>query len=371
MRDGALVVTDPFKESVQEIDLGGTTPDPGNMRNVFINGAGRYAVGQNTLLNTNGLITLEYINSPGQFFVIDDISAGGFGPGDRQGFGLVRETIVDGTDLDGQPAPLTTGNSGGWSWQYTWYYTGGFPYAWTTYAAISQTPGGASGAATGAYSNQIFQRHWWDLCGRAGVGRRLRVGIANGTLTQQDGADFTNRLVIQLYVYQEMLDHPEAATLLPSTIRNNGAGWYTQSASSGEYENLGQFPNGKDKGYRFRWSTFGNTVLGQLPYVTGVSDNDQITAAAGLSHYVVYNINATDKAAANSVLASGTIGENNRLYSSGDTVDVLQFNQPYDWSAATTAAADVFDLKYTYVGPVQASPLFVKLIQARTIRRRN
>ena len=79
VRDGALVVTDPFKESVQVIDLGGTTPDPGNMRNVFINGAGRYAVGQNTLLNTNGLITLEYINSPGQFFVIDDISAGGFG----------------------------------------------------------------------------------------------------------------------------------------------------------------------------------------------------------------------------------------------------------------------------------------------------
>ena len=78
--------------------------------------------------------------------------------------------------------------------------------------------------------------------------------FANGTLTQQDGADFTNRLVNQLYVYQEMIDHPEAATLLPTTVRNNGAGWYTQSASTGEYENLGQFPNGKDKGYRFRWS---------------------------------------------------------------------------------------------------------------------
>jgi hypothetical protein len=185
----------------------------------------------------------------------------------------------------------------------------------------------------------------------------MRFGIANGTLTQQDGADFTNRLVNQLYVYQEMIDHPEAATLLPSTVRTNGAGWYTQSASSGEYENLGQFPNGKDKGYRFRWSTFGNTVLGQLPYVTGVSDNDQITAAAGLSHYVVYDVNATDKAAANSVLATGTIGANNRLYAAGTTVDVLQFNQPYDFS--NTPSADVFDLKYTYVGPVQASPLFV------------
>ena len=29
VRDGALIVTDPFKESVSTIDLGGTTPDPG------------------------------------------------------------------------------------------------------------------------------------------------------------------------------------------------------------------------------------------------------------------------------------------------------------------------------------------------------
>ena len=357
VRDGALVVTDPFNESVQEIDLGGTTPDPGNLRNVFINGAGRYAVGQNTLLNTNGLITLEYINSPGQFFVIDDISAGGFGVGDRQGFGLVAEDIVDGTNLRGGPAPLTTGNSGGWSFQYTWYYTGGYPYGWTSYFSTNQTPGAAGGGATGAYSSQTAQRQWWDLCGRAGVGRRLRVGIANGTLTQQDGADFTNRLVIQLYVYQEMIDHPDAASLLPATVINNGAGWYTQSASSGEYENLGQFPNGKDKGYRFRWSTFGNTVLGMLPYVTGVSDNDQITAASGLSHYVVYDVDAADKTAANSVLGTGTIGANNRLYSQGTTIDILQFNQPYDFP--NTTAANVFELKYTYVGPVQASPLFV------------
>ena len=357
VRDGALVVTDPFKESVQEIDLGGTTPDPGNMRAVFINGAGRYAVGQNTLLNTNGLITLEYINSPGQFFVIDDVSAGGFGPGDRQGFGLVAEDIVDGTNLRGGPAPLSTGNSGGWSFQYTWYYTGGFPYGWTSYFSTNQTPGGSGGSATGAYSGQVSQRQWWDLCGRAGVGRRMRFGIANGTLTQQDGADFSNRLVNQMYVYQEMIDHPDAATLLPATVRNNGAGWYTQSASTGEYENLGQFPNGKDKGYRFRWSTFGNTVLGQLPYLTGVSDNDQITAASGLSHYVVYNVNATDRAAANAELAIGTIGPNNRFWAENDTVAVLQFNQPYNFP--NTPSENVFELKYTYVGPVQASPLFV------------
>ena len=68
---------------------------------------------------------------------------------------------------------------------------------------------------------------------------------------------------------------------------------------SGEYENMGTFPNGNDKGYRFRWSTFGNTSLNQLPYVQGVSSNDQIAAAAGNSHYVVYDANATDVAAAN------------------------------------------------------------------------
>ena len=35
VRDGALVVTNPFNESVSQIDLGGTTPDPGTLSNVF------------------------------------------------------------------------------------------------------------------------------------------------------------------------------------------------------------------------------------------------------------------------------------------------------------------------------------------------
>ena len=34
VRDGALIVTNPFLETVSEIDLGGTTPDPGNMAKV-------------------------------------------------------------------------------------------------------------------------------------------------------------------------------------------------------------------------------------------------------------------------------------------------------------------------------------------------
>jgi hypothetical protein len=91
--------------------------------------------------------------------------------------------------------------------------------------------------------------------------------------------------------------------------------------------------------------------------MTGVSSNDQITAAAGQSHYVVYNINATDKSAANSVLATATIGSNNRLYSAGDTCDVLQFNQPYDFP--NTSSGNVFPLGYQSVSAVQASPLFV------------
>ena len=58
---------------------------------------------------------------------------------------------------------------------------------------------------------------------------------------------------------------------------------------------------------------FGNTTLSQLPYVTGVSSNDQITAASGQSHYVVYNVVNGDKSNANAVIATGTIGPNNRL----------------------------------------------------------
>ena len=155
-----------------------------------------------------------------------------------------------------------------------------------------------------------------------------------------------------------MVDHPEFATLAPSVVQTNGVGWYTYAATAGEFENMGQFPDGNDKGYRFRWSTFGNTTLNQLPYVTGVSNNDQITAAAGNSHYVVYNADAADVAAANAVLGNSLIGPNNRLHPESTTVHLLQFNQPYDWAGATTDEADVFELKYTYVGAVQASPLF-------------
>ena len=111
VKDGAIIVTNPFLETVSEIDLGGTTPDPGNMAKVSLDGSGRYTTGINAnQANNNGLVTLEYINTPGQFFVIEDIDGGVFGPGDRQGFGLVRETIVDRTDLDGGSAVLSGGS---------------------------------------------------------------------------------------------------------------------------------------------------------------------------------------------------------------------------------------------------------------------
>ena len=295
IKDGALIVTDPFRESISAVDLGATTPDPGTLTNVYIDGTGRYSVGASTLNNLNGLATLEYINTPGQFFAIADIDGGVFGPGDRQSFGLVAEDIYDGTNLRGGVAPFSGGNSGGWSLSYSWYYTGGYPYGWTTYVTSNQTPGGSGISATGTFGGQSTHRNWWELATLAGVGKSLRVGIANGTLTDKSGQNFSNRLVMQLYVSQEMFDHPQASSKLPANVLNNGVGWYAMAATAGEYENLGQFPNGKDKGYRFRWSTFGNTTLSQLPYVTGVSDNDQITSASGQSHYVVYGVNAADK----------------------------------------------------------------------------
>ena len=66
VKDGALIVTDPFKESISNVDLGGTTPDPGHLFKVQLDGSGCYTTGtQASQLNNNGLVTLEYINSPG------------------------------------------------------------------------------------------------------------------------------------------------------------------------------------------------------------------------------------------------------------------------------------------------------------------
>ena len=358
VRNGALTVTDPATEVTSAIDLGGTTPDPGHLVLVEINGAGQYQTGTlATQANNNGLLTLEYVNGPGQFFVITDIGGPGFGPGDRQGFGLVRETLVDQTDLDGGAAPLAGGMAGGWSLGYYMFYTGGFPYIWTTYTDAAQTPAGAGNAAAGTFSGQSTQRDWWEACILANKPHTCRWGIADGENSDQSGQNFGNRLIAQFYVYQEMLDTPAAAAKLPAAVITNGEGYYTCYATGADYENMGQFPDGQDKGYRFRWSTFGRTTLTQLPFLQGVPTNDQITTASGLSHYVVYNCDATDKAAANSVMATGATTANNPLQGAGVEVVVLQFNQPYDFP--NTPAGQVFELNFSYVSAVTQSPIFV------------
>ena len=113
-----------------------------------------------------------------------------------------------------------------------------------------------------------------------------------------------------------------------------------------------------DKGYRFRWSTFGSTTLNQLPYVQGVpSVNDQIAAATGLSYYLVYEPGEGDKSAANVTLATGTTSAENPFYVSKEVV-LLQFQQPVadeDWEADL---ANVFAVDHTDIGAVQSSPLF-------------
>ena len=178
-------------------------------------------------MNLNGLITREFINTPGQFFVINDIDGGVFTGGNRQCFGLVRETIVDNSDLSGRSEGLFTGgNSGGWSLSGVWYYTGGFPYIWTGYAIAAQTPQGAGEQLTGPMGSQINQKKWWEACGIVGKGKKFRTGIADGTSTDQSGQNFANRLVSQLYVWQEILDNPTTAAMMPTVVQNNGAGWY-------------------------------------------------------------------------------------------------------------------------------------------------
>ena len=373
VRDGQLIVTDSTQEVTTAVDLGGTTPDPGHFRNVELDGTGRYAVGPSTLLNTNGFVTREFINSPGQFFVINDIDGGSFTNGNRQCFGLVRETMVDGTDFSGVTGPSGTllggGNSGGWSLGGVWYYTGGFPYIWTTYTVPQQSPQGSGEGYQGTFSSQLNQKKWWEACTIAGVGKKIRVGIADGANSDATGLNLSNRLIQQLWVSAELLANADAAALLPAAAVSTGEGWYTAYASNGDYENMGTFPAssagyaasrqaGQDKGYRFRWSTFGNTTLNQLPYVQGVpSINDQIAAATGLSYYLVYKPSAADKAAANVILASGTTSAENPFYISQEVV-LLQFQQPRptdDWDAFPE---DIFAINHTDIGAVQSSPLF-------------
>ncbi len=372
IRGGQIILTNSTDEVTTAVDLGGTTPDPGHFRNVELDGTGRYTVGPSTLLNTNGLITREFINTPGQFFVINDIDGGSFTGGNRQCFGLVRETMVDGTDFSGVAGTSGTlmggGNSGGWSLGGAWYYTAGYPYIWTTYSVVAQTPAGSGEGYLGTFSGQTNQKKWWEACTLVGVGKKIRVGIADGTNSDVTGLNLSNRLVQQLWVPQEVIDDAAALALLPASVATYGEGWYTAWGTSGDYENMGQFPDsglgygasrqaGVDKGYRFRWSTFGNTTLNQLPYLQGVpSVNDQIAAATGLSYYLVYEPTAADKAAANVTLATGTTAAENPFYVSKEVV-LLQFQQPY--TSFETAAANIFEINHTDVGAVQSSPLFI------------
>ena len=373
IRDGQIIVTDSSTEVTTAVDLGGTTPDPGHIRNVEIDGTGRYSVGPSTALNSNGLITREFINTPGQFFVINDIDGGVFTGGNRQCFGLVRETIVDSTNLSGRTEGLFTGgNTGGWSMSGVWYYTGGFPYLWTGYAIAAQTPQGSGDQLNGPMGSQTNQKKWWEACGYVGKGKKLRVGIADNTNSDQSGQNFSNRLITQIYVWQEILDNPTTFNMMPTVVQTNGAGWYTCWATNGDYENMGTFPEdpstfrgpeatrqaGQDKGYRFRWSTFGNTTLNQLPYVQGVpSVNDQIAAATGLSYYLVYKPSQADKDAANVVLGTGTTSTGNPFYNNEEVV-LLQFNQPRDGSLWDADENDIFDISHTQIGALKASPLF-------------
>jgi len=354
IRDGQLIVTDTQSEIVSTVDLGSTTPDSSRLFRTELNGNGQYTtVSPATFGNGGGLITQEFINSAGQFFVIEDINGGVFGGGERQTFALVRETIVDGTDLDGAEALWAGSNYGGSSFGPTWYYTGGWPYVWTTYTRTQQSPQGLGESASGAFASQSFQRAYWGACVALGKGVKIRLGISNGTLTQQDGADFTNRLVLQIYVHQEIIDDAAQLALMPGAVQTHGAGWYNCWASKGEFENMGSFPNGVDKGYRFKWAGIAGTTLNQLPYVTGVSSNDQIAAASGLQYYVAYNADAADVSAANSVLGNGTTSANHPIYPNA-TVHLLQFNQPHTFAAGYQCV-----LGHEQAMAVSRSPLFV------------
>ena len=354
VRDNAFILTNESEEIVNTVDLGGISIAQTN--DIALNGEGKYATQSGTYgYNDSGLISQEYINTPGQFFVINDFYGDGeFGPGDRQSFGLVRETIFDSTNLSGGNAPFVNGSStGGWSLAPFWFYTGGYPYIWTGGANSGQTPGGTGEGLSGPMSSQTDQRDYVEQCERLNIGPKLRVGIAAAD-SDQSGATYTNRLVLQLYIHQEIIDDPTAFATMPSAVQTNGAGYYTAYATQGDFENMGSFPDGQDKGYRFKWVGFSaNTTLNQLPSVTGVSNNDQIAAAKGLSYYLVYSPTAADIAASNSELATGTCAATN-LVNPGEVAKILQYNNPYTAFEATS----VIDLSFTEASRLTKSPLF-------------
>ena len=112
-------------------------------------------------------------------------------------------------------------------------------------------------------------------------------------------------------------------------------------------------PNGNDLGYDSVIKLV--TPLWLIPYVTGY-----LTTIRSLLLLIEllrrYNCSASDTATANATLANGLIGPNNRLYPESTTIDILQYQQPYAFP--DTDPANVFELKYSYLGPVLASPLF-------------
>ena len=94
----------------------------------------------------------------------------------------------------------------------------------------------------GTFGSQANQKKWWEACTIAGVGKKIRVGIADGSNSDQTGLNLSNRLVQQLWVSNAILSNPTAAALLPQAAIDNGEGWYAAYATSGDYENMGEFP---------------------------------------------------------------------------------------------------------------------------------
>ena len=355
----SVIITDSATESYSVTDFGGITPAYVS-EEMEVNGNGQFHVGAGGSQNNgSGFLSQETIAHPGEFFVIEDIFGDAWNYADRQMFGLVRETIVDGTDLDGGNTVWVGG--GGQSFGPSLYFVGTgeipgatSPYFWTTYTPSIQSPGGLGTAATGTFGGQTDQHDYFNACKSLGLGSKIRVGIAKADSDQNQGSNYANRLVVQLYVHQEIINDETHLNTLPGAVAGYGAGWYTAWATNGDYEDMGQNADGTaDRGYHFKWAGTSGTTCNQLPYMTGVTNLDQRVTTMGQQHYVVYGAVPDEVESADQVFAAAILPSDHFMHP--DTaVYVMRYQQPYEFSINAT----VIPVSYSTAMTVTKSPVF-------------
>lgn len=331
IRSGSLVVTDTTTESTSEIDLGGITVDPGLLfpinvpHPIYQDVAGHWTCPTGTSgYNDAGVISQEYIDSPGQWFVVPN-----FVPNDAQrriqGFGLIDEAIIDGNAPSGVQN-WAGGSIGGANLMGMFYESSGM-YSWTNGSRNEDTPGGAGQTLASGISNANQKL----------LSLAQHSSVATGSVSYSQirvGVDTDEKLKVQWYLPQEAIDD--------GTVSTGTAGWKDIFRSNANT------PAGTK--YRFKWVGYSvGSELSSLPHVIGVSSVNQQYAASGNAYYVVNGISSGDKAAAALVMAESTD-------SFGNVLTIVKYLETFSFDGTETSIDQV---SYTEATIATKSPLFV------------